>query len=290
MATGYPHSLSVQNTKNATERAYETQKLLSDAGLNKGVALSMQSVDKPTLEAIKRDNISLNTYMELQRRFTRDKVETYSDLILGLPGETYESFVKGVDQLIENGQHNRIQFNNLSILPNAEMGDPQYQKKYGMVTIESRVVNIHGSLADYHTEEVYETQVLVIATASTPKEDWVRTRAFSWTAAFLHFDKVFQIPLVVLHEVCGLGYRELFELFCGERVNQYPVLAEVRDFFIAKARDIQNGGAEYCPSEKWLGIWWPADAALKNGAAAGGKLEGVYREAQWMRSAYRREH
>ena len=47
-----------------------TQKILSDAGLNKGVALSMQSVDMPTLEAIKRDNISLGTYMELQRRFT----------------------------------------------------------------------------------------------------------------------------------------------------------------------------------------------------------------------------
>ena len=47
-----------------------TQKILSDAGLNKGVALSMQSVDMTTLEAIKRDNISLGTYMELQRRFT----------------------------------------------------------------------------------------------------------------------------------------------------------------------------------------------------------------------------
>ena len=43
--SGYPMALSVQNTKNATERAYLTQKILSDAGLNKGVALSMQSVD-----------------------------------------------------------------------------------------------------------------------------------------------------------------------------------------------------------------------------------------------------
>ena len=93
-----------------------------------------------TLEAIKRDNISLGTYMELQRRFTRDKVETYSDLILGLPGETYESFVKGVDQLIENGQHNRIQFNNLSILPNAEMGDPAYQ---------AQVRHGHGRVQDH---------------------------------------------------------------------------------------------------------------------------------------------
>ena len=93
--------LSVQNTKNATERAYETQKILSDAGLNKGVALSMQASTLTTLRRSKRDNISLGTYMELQRRFTRDRVETYSDLILGLPGKDHHrSFVRGVDQLI----------------------------------------------------------------------------------------------------------------------------------------------------------------------------------------------
>src|SRR6185369_4657117 len=189
-----PVALSVQNTKNATERAYLTQKILSDAGLNKGVALSMQSVDMTTLEAIKRDNISLGTYMELQRRFTKDKVETYSDLILGLPGETYESFVKGVDQLMENGQHNRIQFNNLSILPNAEMGDPAYQAKYGMVTIESKIINIHGERVESDAE-IVEMQELVIATNTMPKDDWARTRAFCWWAGLLHFDKILQIPL-----------------------------------------------------------------------------------------------
>ncbi len=131
-ATGYPLSLSVQNTKNATERAYETQKVLSDAGLGKGVALSMQSVDTHTLESIKRENISLETYLELQRRFTRDGIETYSDLILGLPGETYESFVTGVDILITTGQHNQIRFGNLSILPNAEMATRSYMAKYGL--------------------------------------------------------------------------------------------------------------------------------------------------------------
>jgi radical SAM superfamily enzyme YgiQ (UPF0313 family) len=36
--TGYPHKLSVQNTKNATDRAYLTQKILLDAGMNQGVA------------------------------------------------------------------------------------------------------------------------------------------------------------------------------------------------------------------------------------------------------------
>ena len=47
-STGYPKVLSVQNTKNTTERAYQTQKILADAGLNKGVTLSMQSLDPVT--------------------------------------------------------------------------------------------------------------------------------------------------------------------------------------------------------------------------------------------------
>ena len=160
---GYPRAISVQNTKNATDRAYLTQKILSDAGMNKGVTLSMQSLDPGTLKAIKRQNIALDTYEELQRRFTRDRVETYSDLILGLPGETYDSWVDGICWLMDNGQHNRIQFNNLSILPNAEMGDPAYQEKFGMRTVVTRIVNIHGTI-DIDPDGIYETQDLVVET------------------------------------------------------------------------------------------------------------------------------
>ncbi len=111
-----------------------------------------------------------------------------------MPGETYKSFVRGVDQLMENGQHNRIQFNNLSILPNAEMGDPAYQAKYGMVTVESKIINIHGERIELD-DDVPEVQDLVIATAATPLDDWRRTRTFCWMTALLHFDKLFQIPL-----------------------------------------------------------------------------------------------
>jgi len=276
--TGYPVALSVQNTKNATERAYLTQKILSDAGLNKGVALSMQSVDMPTLEAIKRDNISLNTYMELQRRFTRDKVETYSDLILGLPGETYESFVKGVDLLMENGQHNRIQFNNLSILPNAEMGDPAYQKKYGMVTVESKIINIHGERIELD-DDVPEVQDLVIATASTPLADWRRTRIFCWMTALLHFDKLFQIPLILAHGISGIPYRDMIEAFLLADPKRYPMIAEINAFFESEAQAIQKGGAEYVFSKEYLNIFWPADEYIFVKLTHEGKFDAFYAEA-----------
>ncbi|MBI3723772.1 hypothetical protein HY251_07455, partial [bacterium] len=275
---GYPHALSVQNTKNATERAYQVQSILAQAGLNKGVAISLQSVDPGTLKAIKRDNISSRSYAELQRRFTRDKVETYSDMILGLPGETYESFADGVSSLIDGGQHNRIQFNNLSILPNAEMGDPAYQKKYGMEAVESKIINIHGSLAE--EEEIQETQELVVATSTMPREQWVRTRAFSWMAAFLYFDKVLQIPITIAHEVGKAGYRELIEHFLEGDLAGFPALASVRDFFRAEARKIQEGGPEYVQSREWLNIWWPADELMLIKLATEGRLDAFYAEAE----------
>jgi radical SAM superfamily enzyme YgiQ (UPF0313 family) len=283
LASGYPHALSVQNTKNATDRAYNVQKTLADAGLNKGVTISFQSIDPKTLKNVKRQNISSESFQELQHRFTRDKVETYTDLILGLPGETYDSFADGVSTIIENGQHNRIQFNNLSILPNAEMGDPEYQRKYGMVTVESKIWNIHGSLEELE-EEVSETQELVIATSAMPKEDWVRARVFCWMTGLLHFDKVLQIPLVLLHETCAMQYRELIESFLGMEPDEFAVLSRIRSFFVEKAREIQTGGPEYCLSKEWLNIGWPADEYILIELCTRGELDAFYVEAERLLS------
>jgi radical SAM superfamily enzyme YgiQ (UPF0313 family) len=276
--TGYPAALSVQNTKNATERAYQTQKILSDAGLNKGVALSMQSIDETTLNYVKRDNISLETYMELQRRFTEDGVETYSDLILGMPGETYDTFTNGVSELIENGQHNRIQFNNLSILPNAEMGDPAYQRRYGMQTVESRIINIHGERVEFE-DDVPEIQELVIATDSMPRADWCRTRAFCWMTAFIYFDKLLQIPTMVVNQLGGVSLRKIVESFCDADERDYPSIASVSELFKRESESIQAGGEEYVFSKQWLGIYWPADEFAFIKLTAEGRLEDFYHEA-----------
>lgn len=276
--TGYPTALSVQNTKNATERAYITQKILSDAGLNKGVALSMQTMDSETLQAIKRDNISLETYLTLQRRFARDKVETYSDLILGLPGESYDSFVNGVCRLIELGQHNRIQFNNLSILPNAEMGNAEYQKRWGMKTVKSQIINIHGERVSIE-DDVPEVQQLVIATSAMPLNDWQKTRAFCWFSALLHFDKLFQIPLILIRHLAGRSYRDMLESFMMVDASRYPLLASIRDFFLDEARRIQFGGSEYVYSPDYLGIYWPADEYIFIKLVADKQLSRFYHEA-----------
>ena len=278
-ATKYPHALSVQGTKNNTDRSYEVQKTLSDAGLNKGVTLSMQSLDKGTLVAVKRSNIKLETYRELQRRFTRDRVETYADLILGLPNETYDTFVDGVSELIEHGQHNRIQFNNLTVLPNAPMADPDDMRRYEMAIVSSPIVNIHGSLKDAD-QDIVEMQPLVVATSTMPRDQWVRTRAFGWMTALLHFDKVLQLPIVVTRTVTGMSYRRILESFSEGDLSRWPVLERVRTFFRDYARAIQNGGPEYVRSERFLNIYWPADEYILIQLVADGEIDAFYEQAE----------
>lgn len=276
--TGYPQALSVQNTKNGTEKSYAVQKILAEAGLNKGVAISLQSVDENVLTKIKRQNISSDSFFELQKRFKNDNIETYTDLILGLPGETYESYVNGVSEVIERGQHNRIQFNNLSILPNAEMGDKDYQREHGLITVETIIDNMHGAI-ERDLEEIKETQQLVVATKDMPKPDWVKARVFSWICGFLYFDKVLQIPIAIVSNLYGIKPKFIFSAFLNADPKTFPISTYIARKLEEFALNIQQGGSEYVYSEEWLNIGWPADEYLLIHLSATEQLDAYYQEA-----------
>jgi radical SAM superfamily enzyme YgiQ (UPF0313 family) len=277
-ATGYPRALSVQNTKNVTERAYQSQKILTDAGLSKGVTISVQTLDRTALANIRRQNISTEGFELLQRRFVAENVVTYTDYILGLPGETADGFMDAVAHLIANGQHNRIQFNNLSILPNAEMADPDYRRRHGLLTVPAPIVNIHGTL-EVPEDGIAEEQLLVVGTASLPPDDWRRVRVYAFIAGLLYFDKLLQLPLMVLNREAGIGFRQLFESFAAPDPARFPRLAAIAAFFESEARRVQAGGAEMVYSSEWLGIFWPADEYVFVELAVTGQLQEFYAEA-----------
>jgi len=256
---GYPMAFSVQNTKNSTEKIFMLQKILNDNDLQKGVNIALQSLNKNTLKHVNRSNISMQTYKDLQSMFTQSRIPTFSDMIIALPEESYETFTKGVSTVIESGQHNKILFINLTVLRNTEMAEPEYQDKYGMKTVKSKMISHHTSLES--TEEVFEEQDLVVETESMPKEDWVKTRVFCWMSSLLYFNKLLQIPFVIITKLSSLGYKELIEVFM-ETSGKYGKLSEILTFFIKKAEEIQKGGSEYVASEKWLNIWWPADEIM----------------------------
>jgi hypothetical protein len=101
-------------------------------------------------------------------------------------------------------------------------------------------------------------------------------------AAFLHFDKVMQIPFILLHKLGGLTFKELIEVFTSERIQTFPILSEINTAFIEAAKRIQNGGAEYFESKERLNIWWPDDEFQLIRLCTENRLSSFYKESELL--------
>jgi 2-(S-pantetheinyl)-carbapenam-3-carboxylate methyltransferase len=273
---GNPKIISLESAKNASDRTFRIQKMLQDNEMSMGAVIAVQSLHEPTLEAIKRKNIRLDDYHEVQKRCVGEGIWTMTDLILGLPEETYDSFLEGIGALLDLGQHHKILFNNLCILPNSEMGDPDYLARYEMKLVDARIENAHGEISD---RALPEMQKLCVGTRTLTTEDWIRIRAFSWTVGLLHFDKLLQIPLVVLRETTGISYRAMFERFAEIDGERFPVLSRIRRFFLEKARAMTEGDTEYTPNRDRLGVYWPTNEHALLDLYFGGEIDAFYEEA-----------
>ncbi len=276
--TGYPASITVQSTKNATERAYTIQKLLQKEMRAYGVTLSLQSVNESTLAHINRANISSESYRELQRRFAAEGVYTYTDLILGLPGESYRQFAAGVSRVIADGQHNHIQLFNCSVLPNAELGNPDYQARYGM-KLKPQVIR---SLLDEIEEAEWEVEEyidIVVSTDAMPPEDWRRAKVFAWMVDFAYYDRVLQIPLLIMQRRYGWPVHDLVEALIAADPEAHPVTAGLVAALEDKAHSIQQGGPEYFAIPEARGLLWPGDLRSVLSLVFDDRVDEFYAEA-----------
>jgi radical SAM superfamily enzyme YgiQ (UPF0313 family) len=277
---GYPEAVSTQNAKNPKDHTIKALKVLERAGLNKATVMSQQSLNTETLKAVRRDNMKLDEYYEIQKQLAADGTFTMTDLILGMPNETYDSIADAVSTLISRGQHNRIQFNNLSILRNTEMGDPEYQREHGMQIVKAKMINGHGK-KNNSISGIEEWQQLVVATRTMPPEQWRKTRAFCWMVNLIYFNKLLQYPAIVLHEGFGLSYKAFFECFTQARSERFPLLARINTFFESTAKGIQDGvHEEYVHSKDWLDVYWPPEEYAFIMLVVEGKLGDFYTEVQ----------
>lgn len=237
---GYPHAFQIQTAKNVTGRVVEIQKILTRAGLSASAAISLQSLDTLTLKNIRRENISLLAYQQMQQDCLLEGIFTYTDIIMGLPGETYSSFADGVGLVMENGQYNKALFHDAALLPNAEMAQPEYRQKYGL---ETTLVVVPAHLVP--ADGIPELMEIVVATKDLSRQDWVRTHVFAWMTSFLFYThKLLQLVFMILKVELEVPYRDLIELFMDGDLTHYPVLDKIRESMTHSAIQQQKGYPE----------------------------------------------
>lgn len=174
--TGYPKIFKPCYAKNSNETIFEIGKLLNDNGVDKGVTLAYQSFNPETLENIGRKNLDLEYYKELNSKYSADGIPTYTEFILGLPCETYESFCKGLCYLLDAGQHNSMAVYICQVYCNAPMAQPEYKEKFGIKWERVPFIGLHYTANFNGIQEYYDA---IVETSTMSKADWVRANVFA---------------------------------------------------------------------------------------------------------------
>jgi putative methyltransferase len=206
--SGFPRQFRPAFAKNSDDRVFEIARVLARADLQKGITLSVQSMDDNCLDLVKRKNIRLANLSTLLRRYREEGIPTYSELILGLPGETLQSFKHGFQALLAAGQHDGCYVNLCQVLPNAEMGEPS-----SLIANQIRSVPMPMSLA-YSTpsdDGLDETFDIVIETRWMSSDDWRRAFLFAWAVQTFHCLNLTQSIAVFLSNETDTRYDDFYD-------------------------------------------------------------------------------
>ncbi len=255
---GYPQKFQVTCSKNNPETVFLLNKKLSESGLARGANLSLQSMNEDVLDNIFRKNMPIENFRKLMHMYKSNGIPTYSEMIVGLPGESYESFRDGIEVLLKEGQHMEMNFFNCEILDNAIMGNPEYMKKYG---IECAVTKQH----QYHVvpgkEDIPEFSKIIVATETMPREAWVRTNVLHILVRIFHTFGLLQCVALYLYHERKIKYTDFYcRLIEWAQNNPESVLGKVHDWVEKKYKDILNSsGSLTCYDPDFGEITWPLE-------------------------------
>lgn len=252
--TGFPNKFRTCYTKNSDETVFELCKLLSDGDLCKGVTLSFQSMDQTTLENIKRINMKLPVFQDMVKRYRSLGVPTYTDIIIGLPGETFESFCTGIDLLLQNGQHSSLLVYHCELLVNSKMAEEAYREEHGIATLNTQANAFHCT---FDPTDLQERANIVIETKTMPQEDWKRTNIFSCMVQTFHCQGILRNFAIYFFYEKGVSYQSFYNEFIMF-VQENEKLKWIYDELLTRLDEaLYQQGSWGFVDEKYGNILWP---------------------------------
>lgn len=256
--TGYPQKFQASYSKTNSETVYTINKMLNDAGMSKGATLSFQSMDQTVLNNIYRKNMPIENFHKLMSMYNSNGIAAYSEIILGLPGETYNSFRDGIEQLLECGQHMAINFFNCEILGNSIMGSPEYMKKYD---IQYAITEQHQYHVIPNNQEIPEYSKIVVSTSSMTREDWIACNILHVFVRAFHNLGLLQCIAIYLFFEKQVKYTDFYsDLINWAKANRDSICGSVFYWLDGKYREIlDNRGSLTCYDPDFGELTWPLE-------------------------------
>ena len=202
-----PKAYTISWAKNQKREVVDIVKMLIYEGGSKiGLNLSVQSMDEHTLEVIKRKNLDTNKIEEVFELCEENNIPLYTELILGLPAETEQTWKENFYTLYKAGNHTGITVYQAQLLENAEMNLTQREE----YNLQGRVVYDY-LVGTYNEHEVREGVEVIISTKDLPLDKMNDCQVFSWFQNTFHINGITNYISRVLHKKYNIEYSQFYD-------------------------------------------------------------------------------
>lgn len=186
---GYPLMAKMSWHKHQSDHMVDIAQRLIGADMMKEYTASLQSQSTDVLHNIRRRNIS-DEHIQRMQQLSHDRgFRLHTELITPLPGETRDSMINTMESLIQQG----IQFSlfPLQILPNAEMAEPHYRERHGLVTQTVTITEPH--------QWVKESEETVIQTNTMHRTEFEQVMLVGFVLQSLHSTGFIDVVTEFMH-------------------------------------------------------------------------------------------
>lgn len=203
----YPGTYTMTWAKNQKLAVIDIAAKFAEGGNKAGMQISIQSLSDPVLTAIKRKNLAINQIQETMKLCEEKNIPVYSEIILGLPEETLESWKNNYYGLFEAGNHNTIHAYQALLLENAEMNLTQ-REQYNIEALK-----VFGTISGAHSSDdgLDEGIEVVVSTNTMPKEDMVKALVFNWYITTFHLHGLTNWISRFLRKSHNVQYHEFYD-------------------------------------------------------------------------------
>jgi putative methyltransferase len=202
-----PKAYTIAWAKNQKQEVVEiVRKLIFEGGSKMGLNLSVQSMDDNVLDIIKRKNLAMNKIQEVFDLCEKYSIPLYTELILGLPGETLETWKDNFYKLFLAGNHTGITVYQEQLLENAEMNLTQ-KAEY---ELEGRIVYDY-LVGTYNEHEVKEGIEVIVSTKDMPRDKMIDAQVWSWFMNTFHINGMTNYIARFLYTYSNVEYKTFYE-------------------------------------------------------------------------------
>lgn len=219
---GWPRQIMATTGKNNKEQVIEITQIM---GNTFSVNMSVQSMDEQVLTNIRRSNIRLDDYMKINQSLRAQGRSTKGELIIGLPGETKESFVQGVEQIIDVGVTDLCCYT-LMLLHGTEFKDPEYRRAHG---IQGKYRIVPLDFGEYDGERVFDVEEVCVTTKDMSFQDYLWIRGLCFVVESLYNSRTFE---------------ELFRYALGLGVSRFQMIRRLYQALASARGSASDAGPE----------------------------------------------